>query len=212
MLTSKMDKIVAKYYVQKNGLKQVDNKNNFTLNTDSLPRINGFCKSSYRNFFTVPLLVYFYSDEKIKCSVNPRFYVNALVNDVNKLLENESNNSKLNDKTIELYFKNIPTTFNHHYGNSFIVVQFFLVNLSLSFTKDELYYPQNKMRVSYVIKDKNSSTILKQGDLSQVLTNASVKTRSIYRRKRFVENFVNSYDNTMENICQEMAQQLINEL
>ncbi len=212
MLSSKMDKIVSKYYVQKHGLKPIDNKNNFVVNTDSLQKINGFCKSNYKSFYTVPLLVYFYSTERIKCTINPRFYVNTLITEINKLLESEANQGKLNDKTIELSFKNIPTTFNHHYTNNSFVALIFLTQLSLSFTKDELYYPQSNLKISYIIKDKGTSTIIKQGVLTEILTNANDKRYSIYKRKYFVENFVTSYDNTMQTICQSLAQQLINEL
>ncbi len=212
MLTSKMDKIVAEHYAKKNVLNSLNNKNEFSIHLDSLQKINGFCKSQYKSFYTIPLLVYFYSDEKIKCSVNPRIYVNSIVNELNKLIENVSATQKLNNKTIELHFTNVPNSFTHHYSSHVIAIQYFFGLFSLSFRKNEMYYPQDNIYMNYVIRDKNSLQIIKRGSISEIITSVYDRKSMFDSRKYFVANFVSSYDKTMQYSCYQVAQKLINEL
>ncbi len=213
MLTSKMDKIVSGYYANKSSLNSLNNKNNFLINTDSLKRLNGFCKSEYKSFYTVPLLVYTYSNEKIKCTVNTKFYVNAFVNELNKLLDLEYNKQKLDNKTIELFFTRIPNSFTHSYYSHTIIIQFLFGNgITLAFREDEMYYPQNKITLNYVIRDKSTSGVLKQGNFSELVNKAYSKKGYYEGRRYFVEDFVQAYDNTMQYNCTLIAQKLVDEL
>lgn len=172
MLKSKMTKIVTEHYTKKEALKPVVNAN-VTVNTDALARIPGYCRSSYQRFYTVPLLVYTFSSEAIRCQVNPNIYVNATNKEINKLLE--GNKEKLDNKQVEISFTNIPNAFNHNYKNHFIALQFLFFGFTLSTNKNEMYYPIGFIKLNYVVRDKTTQTILKQGELSEQIANLYVK-------------------------------------
>ncbi len=209
MLKSKMTKIVTEHYTKKEALKPVTNTN-VTVNTDALPRIPGYCRSSYQRFYTVPLLVYFFSKEVIRCQVSPNIYVNAVNKEINKLFE--SNKEKLNNKQLEITFTNIPNAFNHSYKNHFIAIQYLFFGITISTNKNEMYYPIGFIKLNYVLRDKTTQNILKQGELSEQISNLYVKKEYYQSRKHFVEDFVTLHDNNTTNACQLIAQKLINEL
>jgi hypothetical protein len=212
MLTGKMDKIVSEHYAKTNSLKPPDNKNDFWINTDSLPKINGFCKSDFENFYIVPLFVYFYSTENIKCTVNPKLYVNTTVSEINKLLENDHNLKKLSGKKIEISFVHIPNTFNHQYKNHFILLQVLILKAYLSISKNKMYYAQGNFKINYIIRDKETLSILKQGSLNETIPFYLVEKQRKQSRKIFAEKFVTSYDNNMTKLCQTIAQLLVEKI
>lgn len=209
MLKSKMTKIVTDHYTKKEALKPVAT-NYLTVNTDALPRLPGYCRSSYQRFYTVPLLVYFFSREVIRCQVSPNIYVNAINKEINKLLE--GNKEKLDNKQVEIAYTSIPNAFNHSYKNHFIAVQFLFFGITISTNKNEMYYPIGFIKLNYVVRDKTTQSILKQGELSEQIPNLYIKKDYNRRRKHFVEDFVTLYDNNTTNACQLIAQKLVNEL
>lgn len=209
MLKSKMNKIVTEHYTKKEALKPV-NVDNLKINTDLIRPLPGYCRSSYQRFYTVPLLVYFFSREVIRCQVNPNIYVNATNREINKLLE--SNKEKLDNKQIEIAYTSIPNSFNHSYKNQFVSIQFLFFGITLSINKNEMYYPIGFIKLNYVVRDKTTQAILKQGELTEQIPNLYVTKSQYQRRKHFVEDFVTLYDNNTTNACQLIAQKLVNEL
>lgn len=212
MLSGRMTKLISEYYAPKKTLRVSDISNWLIIKTDSLPRINGYCQTRYNRFFTVPLIIYTYSEENIECRVNPKMYVNSIVSEINRLSQLPSNTKLLAGKIIELSVNNIPSVFNHNYTNHYVSLQFFFQNIGLSITKNELLYKGNWLRVSYKIKDAITLTLLKQGYLSEPFSGAYYLKNYGQRRKIFVKNFIEQYDNALENSCKMIALKLMNEL
>jgi hypothetical protein len=96
MLTSKMDKIVSKHYAGAKAITSLDNRNAIAFNMDSLPKINGFCKSRYNAFYSIPIVIYVETREEIKCEINSKYYAYSTINELNNLLDRETNQLKLN--------------------------------------------------------------------------------------------------------------------
>lgn len=212
MLAGKMTRIVSEHYVKKGSLKQIDNSDWLTVNSDKLPKINGFCNTRYKRFFTIPLLVYTYSDEMIECKVNPKMYVNSIITEINKLTQSGINSSKIIGKKVELAIYSIPVTFHHHYNNHFIAVQFLFQNVTLSFTKNELYNKASAIEIQYTIRDKETLTVIKSGTLSSSVQSQYYIKNYSQRRKIFVQDYLYSFDNNIENSCRQIATDLFNQL
>jgi hypothetical protein len=212
MLTSKMDKIVAKHYSNIQAVNLLDNKNAISFSTDSLPKINGFCKSKYKHFYTIPLVVYIYSREKIVCEINPKYYVNATINELNYLMDSDSTKLKMENKSLELKFKKLPNTITHSFNGNFIGIQYLFGLFSLSFNFEKMYYPEGIMSVDYVIKDKATFSVLKAGTVNEMIFNVSDRKGLLDSRRYFVESFVNSFDRDMRKASYSVAKKIINEL
>jgi len=210
MLTGKMDRIVSEHYATKS-LKIPTTAHNIIVHSDSLPWINGYCKSRYNRFFTVPLIIYTYSDEMIQCKINPRIFASVIVNELNALIAQENNPDKLNGKTIEIWINDIPATISHRYTNHFVFFQLVVNSLTLSFTKNEMFNKKGDIRVRYLIRD-NSMNVLKQGTLTEnVLYQYDFKSTG-QRRKYFVQNYLHSFDRELETSSKKIAQSIINEI
>lgn len=212
MLTSKMDKIVAKHYANIQAVNVLDNKNAISFSTDSLPKINGFCKSRYKSFYTIPLVAYIYSHEKIVCEINPKYYVNATINELNYLMESDSTKLKMENKLLELKFKKLPNTITHNFNGNFIAIQYLFGLFSLSFNFEKMYYPEGIMSVDYVIKDKATFSILKEGTVNEMIFNVSDRKGFLDSRRYFVEAFVNSFDRDMRKASQSVALKIMDKL
>ncbi len=183
MLRSKMDKIVTEYYAKKKQiLKPIESGNNSVIVIDSLKRVNGFCKSDSKSFFTVPLLFYYYSKEKILCRVNPKIYANAILSEIDGQLNTGDANRKLAGKTIEVIFSNIPSFFYHNYAEHFLVIQY----ANLSFAKEEVYNPAGDLRINFVIRDNQTSQIIKKGRVTEQFINTYFRKNYGERRNTFI--------------------------
>jgi hypothetical protein len=208
MLTGKMDKIVSEYYAKKRVLKPIENNNSSVIPIDSLKRINGFCKSEYKNFFTVPLIFYYYSKEKILCRINPKIYANAILSEFNDQLIKAVDDKKLNGKTIEIIFNNIPTSFIHSYKDHLLIVQY----ANMSFVKDEVYNEGSDLRISYIIRNKQTLQVIKKGRVIEPFPGSFYRKTYGERRKVFIKNFVTTFDEHLQVSCKQIAQLLIKEL
>ncbi|MBL7913309.1 MAG: hypothetical protein JNJ41_19760 [Bacteroidia bacterium] len=204
-----MTKIVTDHYAKKEALKPV-NVDNLKINTDLIRSVPGYCRSSYQRFYTVPLLVYFFSREIIRCQVNPNIYVNATNKEINKLLE--SNKEKLDNKQIEIAYTSIPNSFNHSYKHQVVSLQFLFFGFTFYTNKNETYSPIGFIKLNYVVRDKTTQSIIKQGELTEQIANLYTLKNSYESRKKFVEDFVNLYDINTTNACQLIAQNLVNQL
>ncbi len=121
LLKNKVDRTVNTYYTKRNFNLQTYYTDKLVLNTKEIPSVEGFCKTNYKSFFTVPLLLYTFSKEVIKCDVNPRILINTISNEINSMAENEEYAEMFSDKEIELIFKKVPTTFYYRYLSHFFV-------------------------------------------------------------------------------------------
>lgn len=212
MLSGKMTKIVSEHYVKKGSFTQADNTDWLIVNSNNLQRVQGYCKTRYNRFFTIPLIVYTYSDEKMECHVNPRIYVNSLIKEINTLTQSEINSAKIKGKQIELTVNSLPSKFNHHYNNHFIALDFLFRSMTLSFTKNELYTKGSGIEINYIIRVKETLEVIKTGTLNSFVAADYYQKNYGQRRKFFVQDYLYSFDNKLENACRQIAQDLINQL
>jgi hypothetical protein len=211
MLCSRMDKLVSQHYARKQALKPIEEKANVSINTTALNKVNGFCRSRYKRFFTIPLLIYTYSDERIQCDVNPKIYAGLIVRELYSKMETEEWRGKLDGKILYLNFGSIPSRFTHNYENHFIALPIFYTSINLSYTKEEGFSERKGMYLSYTIKD-NSGNILKQGELEQTVNNTYIKRPWSQWRKHFIQDFISNFDGNFEEACRALSDKLLNVL
>jgi hypothetical protein len=210
MLNSKMEKIVSRHYARQK-FTLADDTAPLEIRTDSLKRVNGFCRSGFQRFFTVPLLVYTYSEEKIKCDINPKIMVNSIVTILRERLAAENVRTAMQGKTLQLHFLEVPSVFYHQYSNSYVMLPLFVVQ-TLSFTKEELWNNYSRYRIYYSLRDDVSGRVLKSGYLYQQVANETVRKSPGERRRRCVENFVGIFDDNLQAAGRELALQVLNEI
>lgn len=207
---SKVTKTVEKYF-SKNEIQLLlpENKHDFILLWDSLPRNNNYCTSKSETFFVIPLVFYYFSKERISCTLNQKLYIGKILASLNSLLENEEYRSRLRDKIIELHFVSVPSTFYHQYTSHCITP--LVIPLFFPFTENEFYRPESRLAVRYAIKTKTQGDALKMGLVDEVLNEVrEIKPRE-GKRSEYLNGFASKFDYDIERACQQIAQALINE-
>lgn len=210
MLTSTFDKAIAEHYGKKNPFKPVNHNHALSVTTDKLPKVNGFSRSKYNRFFTIPLLIYTYSEEKITCQVNPKSYVNTILNEIDSLLNTDSIKKKFGKKSLELSVESIPTSFQHRYFNHFISLQILLGQIPASFSKNEIFNTQGSIRVIYKLKD-SLDNVVKISAVNQT-------TREYYgkikwsRRYKNLKNYIQDFDSNLDFTLKQVAKEIIYDL
>ena len=210
MTKGKVTKTVEKYFSKNEiQLHLPENKHNFILLWDSLPLNNTYCASKSEKFFVIPLVFYYFSKERISCTLNQKLYIGKIVTTLNSLLENEEYRSRLHDKTIELNFISVPSTFYHQYTSHCITP--LVIPLVFPFTENEFYRPESRLAVSYKVKTKTQGELLKKGIADEVLNEVrEIKPRE-GKRVEYLNGFASKFDYDIERACQQVAQTLINE-
>ncbi len=214
MLPGKVDKVVSMHFAQSGGLKQIEPTNpDLYVNTDSLQRINGYCKSELKRFFTVPLFVYNYWGEKIRCTINPRIYARHVVLELEQMMKSAETDSAFKNKTIELHFTRMPSTFYHNYNFHAV----YLLYTTVNFQKSECYnFPNaektDKIAVTYTIRDKQDQRILKSGKFIQWCEVTYLQKQPFERKKQFLEMYVQNYDARMKEAGTNLAREIVYEL
>jgi hypothetical protein len=212
MLSGKMTRIVSEHYAPKAKLRIQETPNWLEVKTDNLPRINGYCQVNYNRFFTVPLIVYFYSDEKIQCSVNPKIYVNRLIDELTRSLTTNGIESKISGKKIEITVTSLPLTFHHRYYSHYAALQLLFNNLYFSISENELSNKAGSLAVDYVIRDNSAQNIIKAGSLSAGIPGSFVTKNYSQRRKFFVQDYISTFDMNVETSVKQICTDLINQL
>jgi hypothetical protein len=207
MLSGRMNKIVSEYYAKKGSLKPIEDKGNVVFNSTALQRVPGFCRSRYKNYFAIPLLVYTYANEKINCQVNPKIYAGAIANYFYAELGADSLLSKLQGKTLEITFKELPSSFWHRYQDHYVILQY---GFNMSFSSEEIADQGGKIRISYVIRDQAGS--VKQGEIEQPVSTTYYKRPFAQARKSFVRNFIYTFDSKYLDACAQIAHTLNSEI
>ena len=210
MTKGKVTKTVEKYFSKNEiQLHLPENKHNFILLWDSLPLNNTYCASKSEKFFVIPLVFYYFSKERISCTLNQKLYIGKILASLNSLLENEEYRSRLHDKTIELNFISVPSTFYHQYTSHCITP--LVIPLVFPFTENEFYRPESRLAVSYKVKTKTQGELLKKGIADEVLNEVrEIKPRE-GKRVEYLNGFASKFDYDIERACQQVAQTLINE-
>jgi hypothetical protein len=207
MLSSKMDKIVSEYYAKKGSLKPVEDKGHVVFNSAPLQRVPGFCRSRYKNYFTIPLLFYTYASEKINCQVNPKIYAGAIASYFYSELNADSTWMMLKDKTLEVTFNELPCTFTHRYQDHYLILQY---GFNMSFSNEEMMDQAGKIRISYVIRDQAGNAT--QGQIEQPVSSTYNKRNFAQSRKTMVKNFIYIFDDKYLDACAQIARELKSEL
>jgi hypothetical protein len=207
MLSSRMDKIVSEYYAKKGSLKPVEDKGNVVFNSSALQRVPGFCRSRYKNYFTIPLLFYTYASEKINCQVNPKIYAGAISNYFYSELNADSLWPKLQGKTLEITFNELPCAFVHKYQDHYLILQY---GFNMSFSNEEMTDQGGRIRISYVIRDQAGN--VKQGQLEQPVSPTYNRRNFAQSRRTLVKNFIYTFDDKYLDACARIARALNSEI
>lgn len=210
MLTSKMDKIVSEHYAGRASLRMPENTGDLVITSEGLPRVNGYCNSRYNHFFTVPLLVYTYSAESINCNINPTIYTSLISNEISRLLKNHPEKSE--NRIIEVSITGMPSSFAHKYNNHFVFVQFVFNNITLSFTKNELFNTHGSVVLNFTVKNKSTLETLNSGSVNVGLPYLQKIKFDNIQRKRFVQYYIGAFDEELSNASKAAAQNLIDKL
>ena len=210
MLTGKMTRIVSEHYA-KAKLSIPENTSWLIIKTDSLPRINGFCQARYQSYFTIPLLIYTYSEERMECKINPKIYVNEIVNELTRKLGDRENENKISGKVIELSVNYVPTTFYQRYNSHYVSLQVLFSNIYFSVINNEINNKASSIRVSYVIRDA-SANVIRSGFLSAGTPGNYYRKNYSQRRRYFVEDYISSFDKNLQYSASQIAGDLINQL
>jgi hypothetical protein len=203
MLSSRMDKLVSEYYAKNGSLKPIEDKGNVVFNSSALQRVPGFCRSRYKNYFAIPLIFYTYASEKINCQVNPKIYAGAISRYIYAELGADSLPQKLQGKTLEISFNELPCTFFHRYQDHYVILQY---GFNMSFSNEDMADQGGRIRISYVIKDQAGNAT--QGQIEQPVSSTYYKRNYSQSRKSMIKNFIYTFDDKYINACQRAAQAL----
>lgn len=209
MLSGKMTRIVSEYYAPKAKLRMQESPAWLSIKTDSLQRVYGYCEARYKRFFTVPLLFYTYSDEKMECKINPKIYANFLSSALQKQLTAAGMENKLSGKVLEVSLSQVPSTFYHRYYSHYIILQNLL---HFSITENELSNRAGTVRLSYILRDQTTQNIIKAGVLSAPVAGSFYTKYYSERRLYFVQNFVATFDRQLQTAIDQLSTDLIYQL
>lgn len=213
MLKHTVDRTVNNYYTNRRVILASDTSSRILLNTREIQPQNSYCKAHYDSFFTVPLIIYYYSKEIICCNVNPTLLVNSVVNSLNTLAENDENLDYFSGKNIELHFHKVPTVFYHRHRSHFLFNPFPLIGLFVIHyhPRSELYNHDDYVHLTYVVRDKNTQQIIKEGEIQHLLPGI-YRLMNSEKKTQFIEDFYKVYDDNMLNTGTGIAMEIINKL
>lgn len=210
MTRSRMNKLVTKYYAQKDKLiLSTPSKEQYEVNFTRLPVVNGYCHSKFKSFFTVPLLVYTFSKERIVCTINPKLVSWELTNILNKELSMEENAERIKGKKIILEWQHLPNTIEHKYVNHYVPMPRSYIDISV--TKVDFKADNGKLELICKITDAQG-TILKQLTIEETVEPVHIETYFEGRRRDFIwngltamnEHYIAKYNTIVKNIIEEL--------
>jgi hypothetical protein len=212
MLAGRMTKTVSRHYAREDVFSPPPSKYISVVNTDKLQKVNGFCKTEYKRFFFVPLLIYNLSSEKIKCTVNPKVFTNYIVGKIDSALVAEGLAGTLETKSLEIHFNAVPTTFFHRYNYHL----FYIFTFYFGFVKEEMYnYKESEATLpisfDYLLRDRETSSIIKQGEISRYST-FNKMNRDFGTRKYLLREYVEKYDMDMKSVSDAAVNSIIEEI
>lgn len=209
MTTSRMDKVVATYYAEKNkGFIKSFEVKNCEVSYAKLKQVNGFSKSRYKNFFVVPLLVYYFSYEKIHCQVNPKVVATPFARELSDWLNQQYYSDKLKDKQLEIEFVKMPNSFIHVYESQLLALPY---STGISIVENDFLSDSGYVEINCILKDSNG-TIIKSINLSEKLDPVRISNYGNGRRKYFIIqglDFVSErYEETFRKLIQNMLEEI----
>lgn len=210
LLKKRIDSSIAAYYGKRSYYLNTYANPSLKLNTDSLTLMPGYSKSRYNSFFTVPLLFYYYSNEKIRCDVNPLLLINSVMSRLGAMSETEFPHL-FEGRELELCFKKVPTTLYYKYKSHVLLSPFPPIFSLFRSSKKELYSAAADVVLSYTVRDKNSGLVTKQGEIRHQIR-GNYRKQINENRVEFIENFYKFYDDELLTSGNEIATSIVKEL
>lgn len=192
MTTARMNKLVTKHYVNKNKTILTPAVNpNLEIDYSGLKHVNGYCNSKYKRFFTVPLLIYTFSKERIQCDINYKLITWPMIDKLNNYLGQEYYQEKLNGKKLVLEWKRLPNTIEHQYVNHFIALPFSYVDIDVT----KVHFKSDLGSINCVMKLLDASGhVLKQVNLEESMNPILIESFFEGRRRDFIWNGLRAMD------------------
>jgi hypothetical protein len=212
LLKKKVDRTVSNYYNKRNFNLHTYSSEQIKVNTDSILQIKAYSRSAYKSFFHVPLIFYYFSKDWIKCNINPMILVNSVINGLSSAYETDEQAGALHDKEIELIFKKVPTAFYYKHRGHFVIIPIPIRFLAIHrWSNTELYNVEDDVVLEYVVRDKASHTVIRQGEIRHQLPGRHMRKEE-EEKVVFIESFYRYYDDELLTSADEIAKILVEKL
>ncbi len=213
MTAHRMDKLVTNHYTQKGRNLLVPPVNDyFDLDYSKVKHLNYFTESKYRAFFTVPLLFYTFSKEKIYCAINPKLVAYDFYMELQNTLSQEYYKSKLTDKHLTIQFLSLPNGVEHKYVSNYIALPSrYSASMGISINEISFTTDSGDVALKCFVRDKSGNT-LKEISLNKRLNPVTIKTMFEGRRRDFIYNGMARFDERYLTIYRELINQILEEI
>jgi hypothetical protein len=210
MTTSRMNKLVTKHYVSKhNTILKPELNQNLDMDYGSLKYINGFCKSRYKSFYTVPMLLYTFSKEQIECEINYRLITWPLIEKLNNYMGQEYYKEKFYGKKIIIAWQNLPNTLEHKYVNHFIALPFTIVDIDVT----KVHFKSDLGKIACFIKIVDSEGHeLKSVKFEETMNPVFIETFYEGPRRDFIRNGLNIMDQRYNMAFHQLINSILKEI
>lgn len=184
MTTSRMNKLVMKYYVkQSKTILTPPPSDILEMDYTKLKRVNGYSKSRYKSFFTVPLLIYTFSKERIQCEINPKLLTWQLNEKLKSYLQSSDFAEKMSNRKVVIEWQKLPNVIEHKYVSHFLALPYSYNSASI--TKTDFKGEQGTLICIIKILNRDG-VILSEKTHETVLDPVLIETFFEGRRRDFI--------------------------
>lgn len=211
MTTSRMNKLVTNYYVKDKKLTLTAKPTeNVRVAHSKLKNVNGFCKSTYKKFYTIPLIFYYYSYERIQCEINPKLLTQQFQVELSKWLDQEDNKAKLNGGSLDVQFTALPHNIHHRYISHYVPL-YGRYSTSFQVIRNVFMSDSGTVALTCEIKDR-SGAVVKNMSIDRRLKAVNMDTYFTGRRKHFILQGMEVMSVEYETTFRELIQSILEEI
>lgn len=210
MTTSRMNKLVMKYYVkQSKTILTPPPSDVLEMDYSKLKNVNGYSKSKYKSFFTVPLLVYTFSKERIQCEINPKLLTWQLNERLRSYLQSSDFVDKMNGRKVVIEWRKLPNVIEHKYVSHFLALPYTYSNVSV--TKTDFRSDEGAFACVMKLIDSNGQ-VIKEKVYEDVLKAVLIETFFEGRRRDFIWNGLDQVSERNTAAFQLMINSILDEI
>ncbi len=213
MTTSRMNRLVTQYYTQKDRTPLTPVKSDyFQISYSGVKQVNGYCTSTYKSFFTVPLIFYTFSKEQIECKINPKIITKDFARKLDKQLNQEYYKLKLEGLTLQIKFTSLPNHISHRYVSHFIVVPgSYYYNPTFAITESGFYAPRGAINLECKLIN-TAGDVKKEFYITREINSVIMEAPFEGSRRYFIfegldrlsQEFEYAYNNMVEELLEEL--------
>lgn len=177
---------------------------NIILKTDGLLKSDSAVTVEKVSSFFIPAILVWGWENKLKCQINDNYFVNVLVDEINRQNDEFQLGKFLADRHLEINIESVPSVFEYE-DNGFYYFAFFAYGYS---SYEGIDPKDQRFQVSYRILV--GETELKKGVFTKYY-NAPFKdgwASGSGLAKKYMKEVVNAYDNDCEQCISEILDEL----